>query len=653
LYLLFTLMGDWYEQFSQSFKDAAKEMLAKTDIDPNVKCFTRKQMKRISNNYRTILGKGGFSVVYKGRLNDGRAVAVKKYNWKTQKKEFTKEVIIQSQFSHKNIVRLLGCCVEADAPMLVTEFVPNGNLSNLLHSNSSQFPVSLGTRLQIALDVAEALVYMHSSQNHPILHGDVKPSNILLGDKDVAKLCDFGISRLLCMDSDEYTGFVIGSRGYVDPVFCQTGRLSLKSDVYSFGVVLLELITKKKGIDDKKVCLAETFARISRKGNGHELFDMDVVTNENMEFLQGIGRLALECIKFEVEERPEMKEVLERLWSLKRSRDRRIREMQVMVRSEIEVLWRRCGFGRFMISKERMDDMTYYFKTVLKECASGKAYIGRFCNAQLLVIKMSISVLDQWKNIVWNELNVQSRIKHWNDAKLLGYCLDLWEGLVLVYEYGAMSLYDVLFHDARKVSPFICGLRLKIAVGAAEGLAHLHSLGIVHGNVSTVNILLDDLSVLKVISRNYPVKIAGYGTSGLPDIDKAQHTGFFMEDSLVTSHGKEHDVYCFGLVLLTLFTWKKVSLQEADTVFEQLWDIGPPHDVNSEPEKPGQQLKEAILRCRHLEEVKSLVSRCLTSEVTKRPSMVEVAKHLKNINDLHDSTACHELAIYQSRMLSG
>ncbi len=150
-------MGDWYEQFSQSFKDAAKEMLAKTDIDPNVKCFTRKQMKRISNNYRTILGKGGFSVVYKGRLNDGRAVAVKKYNWKTQKKEFTKEVIIQSQFSHKNIVRLLGCCVEADAPMLVTEFVPNGNLSNLLHSNSSQFPVSLGTRLQIALDVQKHL----------------------------------------------------------------------------------------------------------------------------------------------------------------------------------------------------------------------------------------------------------------------------------------------------------------------------------------------------------------------------------------------------------------------------------------------------------------------------------------------------------------
>lgn len=218
-----THMGDWYEKLSQSFRDTANEVLAKVDIDPNVRCFTRKQMKLITNNYSTTLGKGGFSVVYKGMLDDGRSVAVKQYNWRTQKREFTKEVIIQSQCSHKNIVRLFGCCVEADAPMLVIEFVPNGNLSELLHGKSGQLPVSLETRFQIALDVAEALVYMHCSQSYPILHGDVKPSNILLGDKGVAKLCDFGISRLLSMDSDEYTGFVIGSKGYVDPVFCQTG----------------------------------------------------------------------------------------------------------------------------------------------------------------------------------------------------------------------------------------------------------------------------------------------------------------------------------------------------------------------------------------------------------------------------------------------
>uniref|UniRef100_A0A0D9WZ05 Protein kinase domain-containing protein n=1 Tax=Leersia perrieri TaxID=77586 RepID=A0A0D9WZ05_9ORYZ len=538
--------------------------------------------------------------------------------------------------------------------MLVTEFVPNGNLSELLHNNNGMYPVSLETRLQIALDVAEALVYMHSSQNHPILHGDIKPSNILLGNKCVAKLCDFGISRLLCMDSDEYTGFVIGSKGYVDPVFCQTGRLSPKCDVYSFGVVLLELITKKKGIDDMKVCLAEVFTRASRKGDGHELFDMDIVTNENMEFLEGVGSLALECIKFEVEARPEMKEVLDCLWNLKRSRDSKIHEMQV-VRREIEVLWIRCGFGRFIIRKERVDDMTHNLRTVTKECTLGKAYIGKFYNTPLMAIKMSTAATEKWKNILWNELNIQSRINHWNVTKLIGCCLDHPDGPVLLYEYGLMSLYDVLFRDASEKSLFRCNLRLKIAIGAAVGLAHLHSLGMVHGNVSIDNILMDDLSVLEISNINwvFPVKIAGYGTPGLIDMGN-QYSGFFAGDWLETADGeKKDDVYCFGLVLLTLFTWKKVSSQEADTVFEQLWDIEPPHDVNSEPEIPGPQHKEAIRRCHHLEEVKSLASRCLASEVTKRPSMVEVTKCLQNTCELHDSNACHELAIYQSRNAFG
>uniref|UniRef100_A0A0E0EBF0 Protein kinase domain-containing protein n=1 Tax=Oryza meridionalis TaxID=40149 RepID=A0A0E0EBF0_9ORYZ len=571
-----TDMGDWYDKLSQSFRDTAKEVLAKTDIDPNVRCFPKRQMKRITNNYSTTLGRGGFSVVYKGRLDDGRSVAVKQYNWRTQKKEFTKEVIIQSQCSHKNTVRLLGCCVEAAAPILVTEFVPNGNLSDLLHGNSGLLPVTLETRLQIVLDVAEALLSNPSW----------RCQNILLGDKGVAKLCDFGISRLLSMDSDEYTGFVIGSKGYVDPVFCQTGRLSQKCDVYSFGVVLLELFTRKKGIDDMKVCLAEIFACASRKGDEHKLFDMDIVTNENMEFLQGIGRVALECIKFEVEERPEMRLVLEQLLSLKRSRDKSIHEMLV-VRKEIEVFLRGCGFGRFILSKESVDDLICNMKIVLKECASGKAYIGKSRGTPLMAIKMSTAVTEKWKDMLGNEIAVQSRIKHMNVAKLIGYCLDHSDGTVLIYEYGAISLYDVLFGDAGKIyRPFTCDLRLKIAIGAAEGIAHLHSLGVVHGDVSINDILLDHVS-------SPLVKIAGYGTSGLPDIDKAL-------DSLETGHGKkEHDVYSFGLVLLILFTRKKVSL---------------PDDLMSEPDRPVLLHQEAIRgrRCNHLEMIKSLASRCLT-----------------------------------------
>jgi serine/threonine protein kinase len=245
-----------------------------------------------------------------------------------------------------------------------------------------------------------------------------------------------------------------------------------------------------------------------------------------------------------------------------------------------------------------------------------------------MAIKMPTAVTEKWKDILGNEIAVQSRIKHMNVAKLIGYCLDHSDGTVLIYEYGAVSLYDVLFGDARKIHrPFTCDLRLKIAIGAAEGIAHLHSLGVVHGDVSINDILLDHVS-------SSLVKIAGYETSGLPDIDKAL-------DSLETGHGKkEHDVYSFGLVLLTLFTWKKVSL---------------PDDLKSEPDRPVLLHQEAIRgrRCNHLEMIKGLASRCLTSEATKRPSMVEVAKHLNFILIFPERRkTCHDLAIYQSRMLS-
>lgn len=125
-------MEEQRQQLQFLFGKFADSVIVYADNDLNIRCFTEKQIESITDNYNTVLGKGGFSVVYKGRFDDGRSVAVKKYISTSKKKEFTKEVIIQSQFSHRNIIRLLGCCVEADAPMLVTEFAPNGNLSDFL-----------------------------------------------------------------------------------------------------------------------------------------------------------------------------------------------------------------------------------------------------------------------------------------------------------------------------------------------------------------------------------------------------------------------------------------------------------------------------------------------------------------------------------------
>nr|XP_025876647.1 wall-associated receptor kinase 2-like [Oryza sativa Japonica Group] len=268
------------------------------------------ELKKITKNNSEVLGQGGFGKVYKGTLGDNTIVAVKtsiEVN-EARKDDFTNEVIIQSQMMHNNIIKLLGCCLEVDVPMLVYEFAANGNLQDILHGDGN-IPLPLHLRLDIAIESAEGLRYMHSSTNRTIRHGDVKPANILLTDKFIPKISDFGTSKLLTVDKD-FTMFVVGSMGYIDPVFHKTGHLTQKSDVYSFGVVLLELISRKPTIYGENCSLIIEFQKSYDKENsGRMMFDKDIEIEEDILILEEIGRLAMECLKEKVEERPDMKEV--------------------------------------------------------------------------------------------------------------------------------------------------------------------------------------------------------------------------------------------------------------------------------------------------------------------------------------------------------
>uniref|UniRef100_A0A453M735 Protein kinase domain-containing protein n=1 Tax=Aegilops tauschii subsp. strangulata TaxID=200361 RepID=A0A453M735_AEGTS len=284
--------------------------------------FTKKEINKITKNQSEVLGKGCFGKVYKGILPDGTTVAVKtsiKIN-KVRKEEFTKEVEIQSQMIHKNIIKLIGCCLEVDVPMLVYEFAANGSLQDILHGKTrlANFPLDL--RLDIAIDAAEGLTYMHSSTSHTIRHGDVKPANILLDEKNMPKISDFGTSKFLTKEKD-HTGLVVGSMEYIDPMFRETGQLTQKSDVYNFGVVLLELITRKPIVYDGNHRLIVDFCDVYQKENsGEAMFDKDIATEEDTYILEEIGRLAVKCLAHVVEDRPEMKEVAERLAMLRRAR---------------------------------------------------------------------------------------------------------------------------------------------------------------------------------------------------------------------------------------------------------------------------------------------------------------------------------------------
>jgi serine/threonine protein kinase len=237
-----------------------------------------------------------------------------------RKDEFVQEMIILSQINHRNVVRLLGCCLEVEVPMLVYEFIPNGTLFDLIHGTHEKPSISLDTRFRIGQESAEALAYLHSSASPPIVHGDVKSPNILLCDNYTAKVTDFGASRMLPKDEIQFMTMVQGTLGYLDPEYLQERRLTEKSDVYSFGVVLLELITGKTAIysdgTEEKKSLASSFLLALKENRLQSILDRNTM-GARMELLQEVAQLAKRCLTVEGEERPFMTEVAEKLRSVR------------------------------------------------------------------------------------------------------------------------------------------------------------------------------------------------------------------------------------------------------------------------------------------------------------------------------------------------
>ncbi|KAF8081155.1 hypothetical protein N665_0902s0009 [Sinapis alba] len=291
------------------------------------KVFTSKELKKATENFSStrVLGKGGQGTVYKGMLVDGRIVAVKKSTVVDQDKvgEFINEVVILSQINHRNIVKLIGCCLETEVPLLVYEFVSNGNLFEHLHGEIDESAMTTWEmRLRIVIDIAGALSYLHSSASSPIFHRDIKSTNIMLDEKYRVKVSDFGTSRLVTLDHTHLTTVVSGTVGYVDPEYFQTSQFTDKSDVYSFGVVLVELITGEKPISFvrflKSRTLAAYFILAMEENRLVDIIDPRIRDEFKLEQVMEAAQLARRCLKLTGKDRPSMREVsmeLERIRS--------------------------------------------------------------------------------------------------------------------------------------------------------------------------------------------------------------------------------------------------------------------------------------------------------------------------------------------------
>ncbi|AQK52046.1 putative WAK-related receptor-like protein kinase family protein precursor [Zea mays] len=289
--------------------------------------FSGRELKRATGNFSrdNLLGAGGYGEVYRGVLGDGTVVAVKcaKLGNTKSTDQVLNEVRVLSQVNHRSLVRLLGCCVDLDQPLMVYEFVPNGTLADHLHGATSlSRPPTLGwrQRLAIARQTAEGVAYLHSAAVPPIYHRDIKSSNILLDARLDAKVSDFGLSRLAEPGLSHVSTCAQGTLGYLDPEYYRNYQLTDKSDVYSFGVVLLELLTSKRAIDFARGADDVNLAvHVQRAADEERLMDVvdpaikDGATQLQLDTMKALGFLALGCLEERRQNRPSMKEVAEEI----------------------------------------------------------------------------------------------------------------------------------------------------------------------------------------------------------------------------------------------------------------------------------------------------------------------------------------------------
>ncbi|XP_026663634.2 calmodulin-binding receptor-like cytoplasmic kinase 1 isoform X2 [Phoenix dactylifera] len=226
---------------------------------PGSMIFTMAEIHKVTKNFSPLLkiGQGGSGTVYKGQLDDGALVAVKRAKKNVYDKhlsiEFQNEIRILARVEHLNLVRFYGFLEYEDERIIIVEFVPNGTLREHLDCGRGK-PLDLSARLDIAIDVAHAVTYLHMYSDHPIIHRDIKSSNILLTDNLRAKVADFGFSRFGATESDatHVSTQVKGTAGYLDPEYLRTYQLTEKSDVFSFGVLLVELLSGRRPIEPKR-----------------------------------------------------------------------------------------------------------------------------------------------------------------------------------------------------------------------------------------------------------------------------------------------------------------------------------------------------------------------------------------------------------------
>ncbi|XP_039159331.1 receptor-like serine/threonine-protein kinase ALE2 isoform X2 [Eucalyptus grandis] len=291
----------------------------------SAKTFSSNDIERFTNNFDSsrVLGEGGFGIVYRGILDNGEEMAVKvlKRDDRHGSRDFLSEVEMLSRLHHRNLVKLIGICVEEHIRCVVYELIANGSVDSHLHGcDKENDPLDWGARMKIALGAARGLAYLHEDSSPRVIHRDFKSSNILLEPDFTPRVSDFGLARAAMDEGNnrQVSTHVMGTFGYLAPEYAMTGHLLVKSDVYSYGVVLLELLTGRKPVDLSQPPGQENLVSWARplltdKDGLQTIIDPSVRSSMSFNSVAKVAAIASMCVQPEASHRPFMGEVVQAL----------------------------------------------------------------------------------------------------------------------------------------------------------------------------------------------------------------------------------------------------------------------------------------------------------------------------------------------------
>ncbi|KAK4768044.1 hypothetical protein SAY87_003185 [Trapa incisa] len=313
IYAFFAWKNKWLKLKEQMTQSQRRDVPNEEDLELPLISFNDTAEATSNFSIDNKLGEGGYGPVFWGKLRDGQEIAVKRLSKVSRQgaDQFKNEISLIAKLQHRNLVKLLGCCIQGDEKMLIYEYMPNRSLDSFIFDKGQSYSLDWPKRCKIINGIARGLMYLHQDSRLRIIHRDLKASNILLDYEMNAKISDFGMARSFGGDeTGASTGRVVGTYGYMSPEYAIDGIFSVKSDVFSFGVLVLEIISGKRNRGfvhpDHKLNLLGHAWKLFTEGQAESLMDTPVRDSCDLSEVLRFTQVGLLCVQQSPEDRPSM-----------------------------------------------------------------------------------------------------------------------------------------------------------------------------------------------------------------------------------------------------------------------------------------------------------------------------------------------------------